>query len=377
MDNPASISDREYMAMAIQLAARGTYSTQPNPRVGCVIVKDNAVIGRGWHQLAGEPHAEIHALREAGESARGATAYVTLEPCAHTGKTGPCCEALVEAGIARVVIGMQDPNPLVSGKGATYLRQHQLDIIVPLMLEQCAELNPGFIKRQQQRLPYLRCKLAMSLDGRTALSNGQSKWITGAAARADVQKLRARSCAIVTGINTVIADDPAMTIRKEQLDVPDMELALRKQPLRVVLDTDLRISLDAKILDPVEEVMVICSEDGGADSQKLAGLVAKGVQVVRLPGAQGKGLDLKEVFHFLADKDCNEVLIESGAGLAGAMIDSGLLDELVIYVSPKFMGHTALPLLELPEYSAMDKITELKFREIRQLGKDLRITAVF
>ncbi|MDK1023812.1 MAG: bifunctional diaminohydroxyphosphoribosylaminopyrimidine deaminase/5-amino-6-(5-phosphoribosylamino)uracil reductase RibD [Gammaproteobacteria bacterium] len=369
-------ADREFMAEAIQLAARGMYSTQPNPRVGCVIVNAHEIVGRGWHRLAGEAHAEINALNDAGDSARGGTAYVTLEPCSHTGRTGPCCEALIKAGIKRVVVAMEDPHPLVSGQGIKYLKQHQVEVIVPHMEEQAVQLNIGYVKRQKLKLPFVRCKLAMSLDGRTGLANGESKWITGTAARADVQKLRARSCAIVTGIGTVLADDPAMTIRKDQLDVPDIELAIQKQPLRVVLDSLLRIKADATILNPADRVIVICGEDGDIDKITRDQLYLRGVEVIRLPSDGEMGIDLAAVIRLLGDRECNEILFESGAQLAGALISSGLLDELVIYISAKFLGHRGLPLLKLPEFSTMDQIAELEFRDVRQVGEDLRITAV-
>lgn len=376
MGSSVNILDSEFMAQAIQLAARGMYSTQPNPRVGCVIVRAGEIVGRGWHKFAGGAHAEINALNDAGDSARSGTAYVTLEPCSHKGRTGPCCEALIQAGVKRVVVAMEDPNPLVSGQGIKYLKQHHVEVIVPHMEAQAAYLNIGYVKRHQHKLPFVRCKLAMSLDGRTGLSNGVSRWITGTAARADVQKLRARSCAIVTGIETVLADDPAMTIRKDQLDVADIELAIRKQPLRVVLDSQLRIKPDAAILDPGDEVIVICREDGNIDKTKRDRLCSRGIEVISLPGDGVKGIDLAAVIRFLADRECNEILFESGAQLAGALISSGLLDEVVIYVSAKFLGHSALPLLKLPEFSSMDQISELEFRDVRRVGEDLRITAV-
>jgi diaminohydroxyphosphoribosylaminopyrimidine deaminase/5-amino-6-(5-phosphoribosylamino)uracil reductase len=370
-----SILDREFMAQAMQLAARGIYSTRPNPRVGCVLVNGNKIVGKGWHQIAGEAHAEINALHDAGDSARGGTAYVTLEPCSHTGRTGPCCEALIQAGIKRVVIAMEDPNPLVSGQGIEYLKRHQVEVIVPYMEEQAASLNIGYVKRQLHNTPFVRCKLAMSLDGRTGLSNGVSKWITGSAARADVQRLRARSCAIVTGIETVLADDPAMTIRKDQLDVADVELAMRTPPLRVVLDSQLRIEPDATILDPADEAMIICKEGGDIDAINRDQLHSSGVEVISLPADGDKGIDLAAVIRLLADRECNEILFESGAQLAGALISGRLLDELVIYVSAKFLGHNSLPLLKLPEFSTMDQISELEFGDVRRVGDDLRITA--
>jgi len=376
MASPGENKHRTFMAEAIRLAARGMYSTRPNPRVGCVVVRDGEIVGRGWHRFAGGPHAEIYALEDAADSARGGTAYVTLEPCSHTGRTGPCCEALVRAGIACVVIGTKDPNPLVSGQGIAYLKQHQVDVITPCMEKQSTGLNVGYTKRHRHKLPFVRCKLAMSLDGRTGLSNGLSKWITGTAARADVQKLRARSCAMVTGIGTVLTDDPALNIRKELLDVPDIELATRKQPLRVVLDSHLRIMPDAKILDPANEAIVICREDEAIDASVRGQLTSKGIEVIGMPSGRQRGVDLLAVIQHLAERECNEILFECGAQLAGALTSSGLLDELIIYVSAKLLGHKSLPLIELPNFTAMDQVTMLEFQEVQKIGDDLKITAV-
>jgi diaminohydroxyphosphoribosylaminopyrimidine deaminase/5-amino-6-(5-phosphoribosylamino)uracil reductase len=375
MHELADTTDRKFMAKAIKLAARGLYSTQPNPRVGCVIVKSGEVVGQGWHEFPGEGHAEINALQQAGDMARGATAYVTLEPCSHQGRTGPCCVALVEAGISRAVIAMQDPNPKVSGNGIRHLTDNDIEVQV-LLLEEAAVLNPGYIKRQLQGLPIVRCKLAMSLDGRTALSNGVSKWITGSAAREDVQRLRARSCAIVTGVDTVLTDNPSMTIRREQLNVPDVDLALRKQPLRVVLDSRLRIPLDAAILTPANETIVICVE-GHQNTGKQEMLESMGVEVHCIAANNERSLDLLAVVKFLADRECNEVLVETGATLAGSMISARLVDELILYVNPGIIGNTGLPLLQLPEIARMDDSVSMRFGDVRMLGEDLKITAVF
>jgi len=364
------------MAHAIKLAARGLYSTKPNPRVGCVIVQAGEVVGQGWHEFPGEGHAEINALRQAGDMAAGATAYVTLEPCSHQGRTGPCCVALVEAGISRVVIAMQDPNPKVSGNGVSYLTANDIEVQVLLLEEEASLLNPGYIKRQLQGLPLVRCKLAMSLDGRTALSNGVSKWITGSAAREDVQRLRARSCAIVTGVDTVLTDNPSMTVRREQLNVADVDLALRKQPLRVVLDSQLRIPADAAILTPSDEVIVVCAE-GHKNGTKQETLKSMGIEVNCLTANQEGSLDLQAVIKFLAERECNEVLVETGATLAGSMISARLVDELILYVNPGIIGNTGLPLLQLPEIARMDDSVRMQFGDVRQLGEDLKITAVF
>ncbi len=335
--------DTTFMMRAVTLARRGLYTTQPNPRVGCIIVKNNQVIAEGFHARAGEAHAEIHALQQLTtvEDAKGATAYITLEPCCHTGKTPPCTDALIQAGIARVVYGMQDPNPLVSGKGIACLKAANIDVNGPLLEDEVRTLNPGFIKRMQSGMPFVRCKLAMSLDGRTAMASGESQWITGEAAREDVQQLRAQSCAIITGINTILQDDPALTVRSEQLP----ETAKIKQPLRVVLDRQQRMPTQAKILQQAGDTLVIQHSN-----------------------------DLHAVLKMLADKPCNEVLIEAGATLAGAFVQQGLVDELIIYMAPTLLGSSARPLLQLPLDTMSDQI-KLHIAEIHQVGCDWRITA--
>ncbi len=356
--------DHRFMTQAIRLAGLGLYTTNPNPCVGCVLVRDGAVVGEGYHRRAGEPHAERNALAQAGDQARGATAYVTLEPCCHHGKTPPCSDGLIEAGVGRVVVAMQDPNPLVAGKGMQQLRAAGIEVESGLLESQAAALNPGFIKRQHTGLPYVRCKLAMSLDGRTAMASGESKWITGPAARMDVQRLRARSSAIVTGIETVLADDPSMNVRL------DAGIEVR-QPLRVVLDSTLRMPADAKMLGLDGEVLIICC--AGADVDRQAALEQAGAEVVRQDGCDR--VDLESALRLLAEREVNEIILETGAVLAGSYMAAGLIDELVVYIAPHLMGAGARGLLEIPGLERMQDRVDLEILDLRQVGQDLRITA--
>lgn len=352
--------DHAYMARALELAVRGLYTTDPNPRVGCVLVRDGRVLGEGWHRRAGEPHAEVHALQAAAE-ARGATAYVTLEPCSHHGRTPPCAEALVAAGVARVVVAMEDPNPRVAGAGLRRLQQAGIETASGLLSDQAEALNPGFTKRMRQGLPYLRVKLASSLDGRTAMRSGESKWITSDAARRDVHRLRARSSAIVTGIGTVLADDPRLTVR----DVAAGEGLLA--PLRVVLDRSLRTPPGAQVLAGGALLF-----HGAADPGRAEALRQSGAELQAVPEAE-PGLDLLEVLRELGAREINEVLIEAGPTLAGACLQQGLADELVLYLAPHLMGHEGRPLLSLPGLERMDQRLPLERADVRQVGEDLRI----
>ncbi|MCV6605657.1 MAG: bifunctional diaminohydroxyphosphoribosylaminopyrimidine deaminase/5-amino-6-(5-phosphoribosylamino)uracil reductase RibD [Porticoccaceae bacterium] len=355
-------TDQTYMARAIQLARRGRYSTSPNPRVGCVIVRDGQVIGEGWHQWAGEGHAEGNALAMAYD-ATGATVYVTLEPCSHQGLTGPCAQALINAGTGRLVYGMEDPNPKVSGRGLQLLRDAGITVEGPVLETQCRQLNPGFCKRMLTGLPRLTVKLAMSLDGRTAMASGESQWITGPAARADVQKLRAGSCAIVTGIGTVLQDDPAMTVRDSALAVERNGKATLRQPLKVVLDSNGQLPANAAIRTQPGELLVVTS-----------GAQVDGVEQLVFTGDGGR-VNLSALLHELARRQCNEVLVEAGAELAGAFVAAGLVDELIIYQAPVLLGSNARPLLQLP----LDKMAEqvkLTITDTRMVGDDIRITAL-
>jgi diaminohydroxyphosphoribosylaminopyrimidine deaminase/5-amino-6-(5-phosphoribosylamino)uracil reductase len=363
--------DHQYMGRALVLARRGLYTTDPNPRVGCVLVRDGAVVGEGWHVRAGEGHAEVNALRQAGERALGATAYVTLEPCSHHGRTPPCADTLVNAGIARMVCAMVDPNPAVAGRGLERLRSAGVEVHSGLLEAQARALNPGFIKRMEQGRPWVRLKLAMSLDGRTAMATGESQWITGPAARADVQRLRARSSAILTGIDSVLHDDSSLTVRADELglDPVQAEQIVQRQPLRVVLDSQLRLPPTAKLLSQPGRTLVVTLAQ---DETRAAALRAAGAEVVRRDDRER--IDLAGVIEYLAQAEqCNELLVECGARLAGAFVAAGLVDELVVYMAPKLLGSAARPLLELP-LERMAQQVPLELVELRHLGTDLRLT---
>ena len=358
-----SATDHEYMAHALRLAARGLHTTDPNPRVGCVIVSGDDIIGEGWHMRAGEAHAEVAALAQAGTGARGATAYVTLEPCCHHGRTPPCTDALKKAGVARVVVGMEDPNPQVAGKGIEALEAAGIGVTCGVLAAQAAVLNPGFVSRMQTGRPYVRSKLAMSLDGRTAMASGESQWITGTPARDDVQRLRARASAVLSGIGTVLADDPSLNVRVENFDV--------LQPLRVILDSRLQLPPTAKLLGLPGNTLVLT---GSADDSKRAALANAGAEVVTVP-LDGDRLDLNRVMQVLGERDINEVHVEAGAVLNGALLQAGLVDELVIYVAPHLMGDAARGLFSLPGMERMDQRINLSISDIRAVGEDWRITA--
>lgn len=359
----SSVIDREYMARALRLAGRGLYTTDPNPRVGCVIVRDGSVVGEGWHVRAGEGHAEANALAEAGEAARGATVYVTLEPCCHHGRTPPCTGALIDAGVARVVIGMQDPNPQVAGEGVRMLEDAGIAVTRDVLAAQAAALNPGFVRRMQTGRPFVRSKLAMSLDGRTAMANGESRWITGAAARRDVQHWRARASAVLSGIDTVLADDPSLNVRLDDAEV--------LQPLRVILDSSLRLPPAAKLLGLPGDTLVLT---GSTDAGRRAALADAGAEVVTLPLLDGR-LDLQAVFRYLGEREMNEVHVEAGPTLNGGLLQAGLVDELVVYLAPHLMGDAARGLFSLPGLEAMDQRIRLSISDIRAVGEDWRITA--
>ncbi len=359
-----STEDNQYMARALRLAERGLLTTDPNPRVGCVLVREGEVVGEGWHARAGEAHAEIHALQQAGSRAAGATVYVTLEPCCHQGRTPPCTDALITAGVARVVAAMDDPNPQVAGQGLRALQQAGIEAGVGLLSAEAAQLNAGFVMRMQQGRPRVRCKMAMSLDGRTAMAGGESQWITGAAARRDVHALRARSSAIMTGIDTVLADDPSLTVRLDSIEVP-------RQPLRVILDSCLRMPRAAKLLELPGETLIIT---GVTDAEKYVSLTRPSVRVVALPLIDGR-LDLVAVLQYLGTLEMNEVHLEAGATLCGALLQAGLVDELVVYMAPHLMGDAARGLFALPGMERMQQRIELSINDIRAVGDDWRISA--
>lgn len=359
-----SSSHEVYMARALQLAERGLFTTDPNPRVGCLLVKHGEVVGEGWHQRAGEPHAEVNALLAAGDRAKGADCYVTLEPCSHFGLTPPCADALVKAQVKRVFVAMSDPNPVVAGTGIQKLRQAGIEVSVGLLASQAEALNPGFCKRMREAKPFVRSKLAMSLDGRTAMASGESKWITGPSARLDVQKLRARSSAVVTGIGTVLVDDPSLTVRhapEEAWYHPQQKV---RQPVRVIVDSQCRTPETAKLFDTEGSVIIATSNvDKQHQAEKL------------IISNKHNQVDLTLLMHELAKRQMNEVMIEAGPVLNGALLQEKLIDELVIYMAPKLMGDQAKGLFHLPALQSMADNIELEITDIRSVGKDWRITA--
>jgi len=362
-----SVADRQYMARAIQLARQGLYTTSPNPRVGCVLVKNGQIVGEGFHLRAGEGHAEVNALAVAAGQAQGATAYVTLEPCSHYGRTPPCAEALTNAGVSRVVAAMVDPNPQVAGRGMTMLAEAGIETASGLLETEARALNPGFIKRMEQGLPYLTLKAASSLDGRTAMQSGESQWITGPQARCQVQRLRARSCAVVTGVESILHDDSALTVREAELALDNAAEIVKRQPLRVVLDSQLRTPLTAKILTQPGRTLIVYCADPAARADELA---QAGAELVQLPALAGR-VDLPALLRYLADQQqCNEVLVETGATLAGAFIEQQLLDRLELFMAMKLLGSDARPLFDLP-LTRMAQQVPMTLLDSRQVGQDL------
>lgn len=357
---PVTERDAFYMARAVRLAKKGLYTTDPNPRVGCVLVRNGTVIGEGWHQKAGGDHAEIDALNNA-QDARGATAYVTLEPCSHHGKTPPCSLALIKAGVNRVVAAMEDPNPLVAGSGLRQLREAGVEVVCGILQSEAEALNPGFIKRMKEKRPLVRSKLAMSLDGRTAVASGESKWITSTAARNDVHRLRAKSSAILTGIDTVLADDPSLTARIQE-DV--------LQPLRIVLDTHLKTPAHAQMAGLPGRSLILTGSD---DPEKTERLQQNGFEIHRLPKKNGR-MDLHEVLSFLAKQQVNELLVEAGPTLNGALLAEGLVDEWIVYMAPCVLGDRGRGLFHLPGITAMADKKTLKLTDVRRVGKDIKFT---
>ncbi len=365
-----TIADREFMSRALELAAKGRYTASPNPTVGCVLVRDASAIGEGYTRPAGGNHAEVEALGDLSKAATsGATAYVTLEPCSHTGKTGPCVDALINAEISRVVIACEDPNPKVAGQGIKLLEQAGIEVACGLFEDQAREINRGFIKRQEHGTPWVLVKMAASLDGRTAMASGQSQWITTPASRKDVQRLRAASCAIITGIGTQMMDDPSLTVRINNDDV-GVEDSLR-QPLRVVVDSRMQMSPESRMLAQPGDTL-IATLDQSEQREKALALKAAGADVVFLPALDGH-VDLQQLLLELARRECNNVMVEAGAGLAGAFVAEGLLDELVCYWAPKLFGSDARPMFELP-IQTIDAHLALSVKDIRQIGEDIRIT---
>jgi diaminohydroxyphosphoribosylaminopyrimidine deaminase/5-amino-6-(5-phosphoribosylamino)uracil reductase len=353
-----SDQDRLFMRRALDLAEKGLYTTTPNPRVGAVIVKDGKIVGQGWHEMAGMPHAEIHAIKDAGLLARGATLYVTLEPCSHHGRTPPCADAVIEAGISRVVAAMQDPNPLVAGRGLKRLMDAGINVECGLLEMEAVALNPGFVSRMKHGRPWIRMKVAASLDGKTALENGESKWITGDEARQDGHRFRARACAILTGIGTVLADDPRLTVR-------DVETS--RQPLRIVLDSRLRLPLDARILEG--DLLIVAAKE---DDEKRMALEKAGAEVIFLPDEKGR-IDLHALLREFAGRGINELHVEAGARLNGALLNADLVDEFVFYLAPCLLGKGAKGMFDIPALQKMEDRHALEISDVKMLGKDLRI----
>ena len=361
-------TDCQHMARAIALARGGWYTTMPNPRVGCVIVDANGeIVGEGFHKRTGEPHAEVHAQQDAGSCARGATAYVTLEPCSHFGRTPPCAQALLEAGVTRVVVAVRDENPQVAGQGLELMQAAGVEVKSGVLAAEARALNEGFLKRMSFGLPLVRAKLAMSLDGRTAMASGESQWITGPEARCEVQKLRAQSCAIMTGVGSILQDDSSLILRVKELGLADAERICQRQPLRVVLDSSLRTPVDAKVIAGPGRCLIISTTR--ACPRKKQQLEQAGAEVMAFDE-----INLRQVLTELGKRQCNEVLLETGAKLAGNMLGAGLIDELIVFMAPVLMGSDALPLLDLPFRSMAEK-KALTINDIRAVGNDWKITA--
>ena len=357
---PFSFEDQAFMVRALALTEKGRLTATPNPSVGCVIVKDGRVIGEGWHERAGEAHAEVRAIASASQSTEGATVYVTLEPCSHTGRTPPCTDALIAARVARVVAPIDDPNPEVSGSGFARLRDAGIRVDVGLLAAEAEVAHREFLHRARTGRPWMRIKAAASLDGRTALANGASRWITGEAARHDVHRIRARSCAMLTGIGTVIADDPQLTVR---------HVPCTRQPKRVVIDNRLDMPLEAKILLGEPPLILTVSDDAA----RRKALEARGAEVVRVPG-EGKS-DLAAVAKLLGERKFNEVTVETGAKLNGSLVAAGVVDEIVLYLAPKLIGDKGLGLFALPEITDLAQARKVRITDMTAVGDDWRVTA--
>ncbi|MDC9595738.1 bifunctional diaminohydroxyphosphoribosylaminopyrimidine deaminase/5-amino-6-(5-phosphoribosylamino)uracil reductase RibD [Xenorhabdus anantnagensis] len=353
-----TLSDELYMRRALELAEKGRYTARPNPKVGCVLVRENTIIGEGWHIRAGTPHAEINALYQAGSLAHGSTAYVTLEPCAHHGKTPPCCDALINAGVNRVVIASEDPYPQVNGKGIECLRKAGINVEVGLMRKEAEELNCGFLSRVRRGRPWVRAKIGMSLDGRTALADGRSKWITSAKSREDVHQWRLSSCAILTGIGTVLADNPQLTARTSH----DTGLA----PLRVILDSQLRIPLEANVLDKIAPTLIVHRSE--AEEIKLPSHINR----MSIDTCNNQ-INLKKVLEDLGNRGINDVFVEAGSVLTGSLLKKGLIDELLVYISPRLLGDQARPMIANVYPESLELSPYFKLVEIVQIDTDIRL----
>ncbi len=361
-------NDKAYMTRAVQLARKGLYTTDPNPRVGCVLVKAGEIIGEGWHERAGNPHAEIIALEQAGREALNATAFVTLEPCCHTGRTGPCVEALIDAGVSRLVCSTIDPNPLVSGEGLRRLKEAGIIVEKGLLEDLATSLNPGYLMRMKHGRPFVRSKLAVSLDGRTALASGESQWITGEDSRADVHNWRARSSAVVTGIGTVIKDDPSLNARL--IDLSKNVL----QPLRIIIDSHLQTPDSAKLIDLPGDTIIFTKQSTLSNAQSEAkALRDKGVMIEGVSGIEQ--CDLRQVIERLGELEINEVWVEAGAQLNGALLESGLVDELVIYVAPHLLGADSYGMFSIEPLASLEQRIQVTYQDISRIGEDIRIIA--
>ena len=361
-----SEQDKKYMARAIYLAEKGQYTTTPNPNVGCVIVNNGQVVGEGYHQLAGEAHAEVHALKAAGDQARGATAYVTLEPCSHFGRTPPCAQGLIDAGVDKVVAAMVDPNPQVAGRGLAMLEAAGITTLSGLYDAQARKLNTGFLKRMETGLPYVTCKLASSVDGKTALSNGQSKWITSVEARQDVQKYRARSCAILSGADTVLLDDAKLTVRKNECDIELPAGCELRQPVRVIFDSQNRLTPDLALFKVASPIIILRTHLDNTQAWPHF------VEQVVVPKKNNK-IDSAAVLQLLGERHINQVWLEAGATLAGVFHNENLIDEWVVYLAPKVIGHDGQGLFKIPMLTSMDDIATLHFTDIERIGEDVRL----
>ncbi|PHM71914.1 bifunctional diaminohydroxyphosphoribosylaminopyrimidine deaminase/5-amino-6-(5-phosphoribosylamino)uracil reductase RibD [Xenorhabdus sp. KJ12.1] len=371
--------DETYMSRALELAYQGRFTTSPNPNVGCVIVKDDQIVGEGFHLRAGEPHAEVHALRMAGEKAKGATAYVTLEPCSHHGKTPPCSDALIAAGISRVVVAMQDPNPQVAGRGLYKLQQAGIAVEHGLMMEQAEMLNKGFLKRMRTGFPYLQLKLGASLDGRTALASGESKWITSPAARQDVQKLRAQCSAILSTSATVLADDPSLTVRWNELDAETQAVYPQeslRQPVRIIVDSKNRVTPQHQVVQQTGQCWLAHTDLDGSDRADSADKNEQqwpdNIEKILLP-VHGTGVDLVLLMMQLGKRQVNSVWAECGPTLAGALLSLGLVDELILYIAPKVLGNSARGLFAIPELQKLSDAPEFTLIDVQQIGPDVRL----
>ncbi|WP_340622223.1 bifunctional diaminohydroxyphosphoribosylaminopyrimidine deaminase/5-amino-6-(5-phosphoribosylamino)uracil reductase RibD [Xenorhabdus siamensis] len=369
--------DETYMSWALELAYQGRFTTSPNPNVGCVIVKDDQIIGEGFHLRAGEPHAEVHALHMAGDKAKGATAYVTLEPCSHHGKTPPCADALIAAGISRVVVAMQDPNPQVAGRGLYKLQQAGIAVEHGLMMEQAEILNKGFLKRMRTGFPYLQLKLGASLDGRTALASGESKWITSSEARQDVQKLRAQCSAILSSSATVLADDPSLTVRWNELDAETQSVypqELLRQPVRIIVDSQNRVMPQHQVVQQSGQCWLVHTDsvDSEKDEQCWPEDIERVIERIVLP-AHGAGVDLVLLMMQLGKRQINSVWAECGPMLAGALLSLGLVDELILYIAPKVLGNSARGLFAIPELQKLSDAPEFTLLDVQQVGPDVRL----